>query len=84
MSNSTPKPPERGTSMFIVSPDQDRESIAIQAYETFCSVNDLLLDLADSLDDKARHMAVAIYQLSELGLLLVEKSLANEQSTSGV
>lgn len=33
---------------------------------------------ADSLDDRARHMAIAIYQLSELGLLLVEKSLENE------
>jgi hypothetical protein len=64
-------------STFIVDP----RSITIQAFETFCSVNDLLLDLADSLDDKARHMAVAIYQLSELGLMLVEKSLNNPQTT---
>ncbi|MGF6286190.1 hypothetical protein QF010_004845 [Pseudomonas silensiensis] len=35
----------------------------------------LLLDLAENLDDKPRHLAMAIYQLSELGLLLVERSL---------
>jgi len=70
-----------GMSTFIVDPDADPRSITIQAFETFCSVNDLLLDLADSVDDKARHMAMAIYQLSELGLMLVEKSLNNAQTT---
>jgi len=84
MSKHTPNPPERGMSMFTVDPDADPRSIAIQAFETFCSVNDLLLDLADSLDDKARHMAMAIYQLSELGLMLVERSLENGQASTAV
>ena len=66
--------------MFAVAPDANPEVIAIQTYETFSSVSILLLDLAESLDDKPRHLAMAIYQLSELGLLLVEKSLENEQA----
>ncbi|KJZ62506.1 hypothetical protein VD17_26805 [Pseudomonas fluorescens] len=52
----------------------------IQTYETFSSVSILLLDLAESLDDKPRHLAMAIYQLSELGLLRVERSLENEMA----
>ncbi|MGV8889423.1 MAG: DUF6124 family protein [Pseudomonas sp.] len=71
---------DRAMNMFTVSPDANPEAIAIQAYETFSSVGILLLDLAESLDDKPRHLAMAIYQLSELGLLLVEKSLENEQA----
>ena len=80
MSKQIPNPHINAMSTFIVDPDADPRSITIQAFETFCSVNDLLLDLADSLDDKSRHMAVAIYQLSELGLMLVEKSLNNPQT----
>ncbi|MHC8291005.1 DUF6124 family protein [Pseudomonas sp. XS1P51] len=71
---------DRGMNMFTVAPDANAEAIAIQTYETFSSVSILLLDLADSLEDKPRHLAMAIYQLSELGLLLVEKSLENEQA----
>lgn len=40
----------------------------------------LLLDLADSLEDQPRHLAMAIYQLSEMGLLLAEKTLDSEQA----
>ena len=84
MTTQIPNTRVNGMSMFTVDPDADPRSITLQAFETFCSVNDLLLDLADSLDDKARHMAVAIYQLSELGLMLVEKSLANEPAGRAV
>ena len=38
------------------------------------------LDLVDRHGDKSRHMAIAIYQLSELELLLVARSLKNEQA----
>ena len=82
-----PPPPEkprnsvdRGMQMFKVDPDINSESIAIQTYETFSSVSILLLDLADSLDDKPRHLAMAIYQLSEMGLLLAERTLDNERA----
>ncbi|MBD9440845.1 DUF6124 family protein [Pseudomonas sp. PDM04] len=75
---------EHGLSMLTVDPNADPRSITIQAFETFCSVNDLLLDLADSLDDKARRMAVMIHQMSEFGLMLVEKSLENQQANGAV
>jgi len=48
--------------------------------ETFSTVSILLLDLAESLDDKPQHLAMAIYRISELGLMLVERSLDNEKA----
>ncbi|MBC8996617.1 hypothetical protein IAI51_08780 [Pseudomonas sp. N40(2020)] len=71
---------DRGMQMFRVAPDLNPEAVAIQTYETFSSVSILLLDLADSLDDKPRHLAMAIYQLSEMGLLLAEQALDNERA----
>ncbi|MFJ3008922.1 DUF6124 family protein [Pseudomonas fluorescens] len=71
---------DRGMQMFQVAPDINPEAIAIQTYETFSSVSILLLDLADSLEDKPRHLAMAIYQLSEMGLLLAEKTLDSERA----
>ncbi|KJZ33349.1 MULTISPECIES: DUF6124 family protein [Pseudomonas] len=71
---------DRAMKMFTVAPDANPEALTIQTYETFSSVNILLLDLAESLDDKPRHLAMLIYQLSELGLMLVERSLDNEQA----
>ncbi|MBK5342451.1 hypothetical protein JFU48_13775 [Pseudomonas sp. TH49] len=71
---------DRGMQMFRVAPDLNPEAIAIQTYETFSSVSILLLDLADSLEDKPRHLAMAIYQLSEMGLLLAEKTLDSERA----
>ncbi|MHC8375851.1 DUF6124 family protein [Pseudomonas sp. MDT1-16] len=71
---------ERAMKMFAVAPDANPEELLIQTFETYSSVGILLLDLAEGLEDKERHLAMAIYQLSELGLLLVEKSLENEQA----
>lgn len=79
-----PKAKDRTMSMFTVAPEAKAHAINIQAYETFSSVNILLLDLAESLDNKPRHLAMAIYQLSEMGLLLVEKSLESEPAISEV
>ncbi len=39
-----------------------------------------LLDLAESLDSTPRHLAMAIYRMSEWGLMLVERSLDNEKA----
>ncbi len=69
---------ERAMKMFTVVSDANPEALTIETYETFSTVSILLLDLAESLEDKPRHLAMAIYQLSELGLMLVERSLANE------
>ncbi|RON49036.1 DUF6124 family protein [Pseudomonas frederiksbergensis] len=82
---NAPKAKDRAMhTMFTVAPQAKAHAVNIQAFETFSSVNILLLDLAESLDDKPRHLAMAIYQLSEMGLLLVEKSLENEPAISEV
>lgn len=66
--------------MFTVVSDANPEALTIETYETFSTVSILLLDLAESLDDKPRHLAMAIYRMSELGLMLVERSLDNEMA----
>ncbi len=73
---------ERSMKMFTVVPDANPEALIIQTYETFSSVSLLLLDLADSLEDKQRHLAMAIYQMSEMGLMLAERSLDIERAIS--
>jgi hypothetical protein len=57
-------------SLFRVSPDADNEALIINSYETFTSVSTLLLDLSEDLNGKQRDIALAIYQLSELGTML--------------
>jgi len=42
--------------MFAVAPGANPQAITIQTYETFSSVSILLLDLAESLEDKPRHL----------------------------
>ncbi|WP_460151987.1 DUF6124 family protein [Pseudomonas sp. S2_B07] len=71
---------ERHMKMFTVVPDANPEALTIETYETFSTVSILLLDLAESLDNTPRHLAMAIYRMSELGLMLVERSLDNEKA----
>ncbi|WP_447793859.1 DUF6124 family protein [Pseudomonas farris] len=71
---------ERSMKMFTVVANANPEALAIQTYETFSSVSILLLDLAESLEDKQRHLAMAIYQMSEMGLMLAERSLDIERA----
>ncbi|TBN38244.1 DUF6124 family protein [Pseudomonas sp. BGI-2] len=71
---------DRAMKMFTVVADANPEALNIETYETFSTVSTLLLDLADSLEDKPRHLAMAIYRISELGLMLVERSLDNEKA----
>ncbi|WP_219406449.1 DUF6124 family protein, partial [Pseudomonas sp. Colony2] len=64
----TPNPPSY---LFTVSPGQATETLILNTYETFSSVTTLLLDLSDDLTGKQRDVALAIHQLSELGVLLM-------------
>ena len=68
MFKATPNPPSY---LFTVSPGQATETLILNTYETFSSVNTLLLDLSDDLTGKQRDVALAIHQLSELGVLLM-------------
>jgi hypothetical protein len=70
----TPNPP----SLFTVSTDASSESMIANSYETFSSVSTLLLDLSDELTGKDRDTALAIHQLSELGVLLMGKLMDQE------
>ncbi|MGY2252406.1 MULTISPECIES: DUF6124 family protein [Pseudomonas] len=69
--------------LFYVAPDASNEILITNSYETFSSVSTLLLDLSEDLSGKHRDIALAIYQLSELGVLLTEKLLDREASSIG-
>ncbi|WP_237151076.1 DUF6124 family protein [Pseudomonas sp. ADAK13] len=60
-------------SLFTVTPGQTTETLILNTYETFSSVTTLLLDLSDDLTGKQRDVALAIHQLSELGVLLMRQ-----------
>ncbi|BBH35108.1 hypothetical protein SAMN04488697_10665 [Pseudomonas sp. 43mfcvi1.1] len=48
------------------------------SYETFCSVSTLILDLSEDLEGAPRNLALAIHQMGEMGVLLLERLLDNE------
>ncbi|MCS4249578.1 DUF6124 family protein [Pseudomonas sp. BIGb0164] len=79
MLKATPGP----TPLFTVAPDASTEILVTNSYETFTSVSALLLDLSEGLNGKHRDTALAIYQLSELGVLLTEKLLDREVPCTG-
>ncbi|BBP55153.1 MULTISPECIES: DUF6124 family protein [Pseudomonas] len=73
-----PGKPERQLDYFIVAPDADPEGMLAHTYETFCSVSTLILDLSEDLEGAPRNLALAIHQMGEMGVLLLEKMLDNE------
>ncbi|MEW5699201.1 DUF6124 family protein [Pseudomonas synxantha] len=68
--------------LFSVADDASSEMLIANSYETFSSVTALLLDLSDELSGKQRDVALAIHQLSELGVLLVDKLMARESAST--
>ena len=50
----------------------------LSSYETFSSVRTLLLNLSNDLTGEHRDVALAIHQLSELGVLLVGQIMDRE------
>ena len=68
------------TTLFCVAPDVSNEALITNSDETFASVSTLLLDLSEDLCGKQRDIALAIHQLSELGVLLTAKLLDREVS----
>lgn len=71
------------TALFRVAPDASNEALIANSYETFASVSTLLLDLSEDLSGKHRDIALAIHQLSELGVLLTAKLLDREAPSAG-
>ncbi|WP_413792403.1 MULTISPECIES: DUF6124 family protein [unclassified Pseudomonas] len=72
------KKPAKQPDYFIVAPDADPEGMLAHTYETFCSVSTLILDLSEDLEGAPRNLALAIHQMGEMGVLLLEKMLDNE------
>ena len=71
------------TALFSVSTDACNETLITNSYETFTSVSTLLLDLSEDLSGKHRDIALAIHQLSELGVLLTARLLDREVPCAG-
>lgn len=63
------------STLFCVIQDASTETLITNSYETFTAVSTLLLDLSEDLSGKHRDIALAIHQLSELGVLLTAKLL---------
>ncbi|WP_411566097.1 DUF6124 family protein [Pseudomonas orientalis] len=60
--------------LFTVTPNLPTEALVIN-YETFSSVRTLLLNLSNDLTGEHRDVALAIHQLSELGVMLVSQMM---------
>ena len=71
------------TTLFTVAPNASNETLITNTYETFTSVSTLLLDLSEDLNGKHRDIALAIHQLSELGVLLTARLLDREAPCPG-
>ena len=64
--------------LFNVSPSLPTETLVLNSYETFSSVRTLLLNLSNDLTGEHRDVALAIHQLSELGVMLVSQMMDRE------
>ncbi|OPB00379.1 hypothetical protein BFW87_01395 [Pseudomonas fluorescens] len=82
MHKVTPNPPPT-PSLFSIAADASSETLITNSYETFSSVTALLLDLSEDLTGKQRDVALAIHQLSELGVLLLDRLMEREVSVAG-
>ena len=78
-----PAPPSPPTGLFSVAANASAETLITNSYETFSSVTALLLDLSEDLTGKQRDVALAIHQLSELGVLLMDRLMEREAAVAG-
>jgi hypothetical protein len=76
-----PKPyaakPRRPSTMFLVSPDSDTESLLAQACESLASASVLASDFATHLIGPQRNTVLAIQQIIMLAELAVNRALDN-------
>ena len=68
--------------LFTVTPSLPTEALVINSYETFSSVRTLLLNLSNDLTGEHRDVALAIHQLSELGVMLVSQMMDRQAPLS--
>ncbi|MGU3306932.1 DUF6124 family protein [Pseudomonas sp. M5A4_2d] len=64
--------------LYSITPNLSTEALVLNSYETFSSVRTLLLNLSNDLTGEHRDVALAIHQLSELGVQLVGQMMDRE------
>jgi len=64
--------------LYTVTPNLPTETLVLNSYETFSCVRTLLLNLSNDLTGEHSDVALAIHQLSELGVLLVGQMMDRE------
>ncbi|CAI8721608.1 DUF3077 domain-containing protein [Pseudomonas sp. IT-P44] len=69
---ATPRTP---TTLFIVNPELDTETLLAHACESLASANVMATDLADQLDGTCRNSLLGIAQVIMLGELAVNRAL---------
>ncbi|ANI58518.1 DUF6124 family protein [Pseudomonas sp. GR 6-02] len=67
----------RPSTMFIVAPNMDTESLLAHAYESLATASVLASDFANVLTGPQRYMALAIQQSIMLAELAVNRALDN-------
>jgi hypothetical protein len=72
MVKPTPNPP---ANLFTVNPNENTESLLVNASETLSSLNALTCHLAFDLDASQRAIMLGIQQMAALGQLLVDRAL---------
>ena len=68
--------------IYTVIPNLPTETLILNSYETFSCVRTLLLNLSNDLSGEHRDVALAIHQLSELGIMLVGQMMDRETPLS--
>lgn len=58
--------------LFSVRPEIDTQALLANAYETIAGAGAMTHEFVESLPSQQRYLALAIEQMIELGLLLVE------------
>ena len=66
------------SNLYSITPNLSTEALVLNSYETFSSVRMLLLKLSNDLSGEQRDVALAIHQLSELGVQLVGQMMNRE------
>ncbi|OPA91683.1 hypothetical protein BFW87_18825 [Pseudomonas fluorescens] len=60
------------TNLFSVRPEANTEALLANAYETIAGAGAMTGEFAESLPAQHRYLALAIQQMIELGMMLVE------------
>ncbi|MGV8888491.1 MAG: DUF6124 family protein [Pseudomonas sp.] len=74
-------PPRKLSTMFIVNPQLDTETLLAHACESLASANVMAMDLADHMDGSSRNSLLGIAQVIMLGELAVNRALDRLDST---